>query len=70
MKTIIRLKIGIISILLIAVNFGCVKDFDELNTPKNLVTDEVVDVDLIFTRVQVYSIIRYNPSGGSIGRSA
>lgn len=68
MITMIRLKIGIVSIMLIAVNYGCVKDFDDQNTPNNLVIEEVVNVDLIFTRVQVYSTLRNY--GGSVGRSA
>ncbi len=46
--------------------FGCTDDFEKLNTPKDLVTDDVVDVNLILTRVEAYAFVRntgYNRVG-------
>jgi len=47
---------------------SCTKDFEELNTPNNLVTAEFVNVDLMLTLVQVNAIKIGTPSGtGVIG---
>lgn len=56
--------------LLIALNYSCTDNFEELNSPKNLVTDATVDVDLIMSRVQTYAFIRdahggVNSAGGT-----
>ncbi len=36
--------------------YSCTDDFEELNTKNDLVTEDLVNVDLIFTRVQVRAI--------------
>lgn len=54
--------------MIVTTMIGCTDDFDELNTPNDLVIDEVVDINLILTRVQAYAFIR-NASGGSINGS-
>ncbi len=55
-----KLKISIVLLFTISMFLGCTDDFDKLNTPKNLVTDDLVDVNLILTRVQAYAFIRDN----------
>ena len=44
-------------------NNACTKDFEEINTAPWLVSEELVDVDLIFTRVQYRSIIGATSNG-------
>lgn len=48
--------------------YSCTDGFEELNTKNNLVTEDLVDVDLMFTLVLVNSIKGGTPSGtGTIG---
>ena len=51
------------SAALMLMNNACTKDFEELNTPPWLVSEQLVDVDLILTRVQYRSIIGATSSG-------
>lgn len=69
MKTYIKIKLFIaLSLTLMIMNNGCTKNFEELNTPPNLVTEDLVNVDLILTRVQYLSIVGETPHGdGTIG---
>lgn len=71
MKTNMKIKFFIalsLTVTLMIIGDGCTKDFEELNTPPNLVTEDIVNVDYIFTRVQYLSIVVGNPNGdGTIG---
>ncbi|NOY37304.1 MAG: SusD/RagB family nutrient-binding outer membrane lipoprotein [Chlorobi bacterium] len=69
MKTYIKIRLIIVlSLTLMIMNNGCTKNFEELNTPPNLVTESLINVDLILTRVQYLSIVTGNPNGvGTIG---
>ncbi len=68
MKTHKNIKISILFSAIIFMILSCTDDFEELNTPNNLVTADLVDVNLIFTRVQFNSIKSGTTSGvGTIG---
>lgn len=67
MKTYKIFKISIVASI-VTLLIGCTDSFDDLNTPNDLVTDEVVDINLILTRVQAYAFIR-NGTGGRISGS-
>jgi hypothetical protein len=69
MKTYLKIKIFIaLSLMLMIMSNGCTKNFEELNTPPNLVTEDLINVNLIFTRVQYLSIVTGTPTGtGTIG---
>lgn len=68
MKTYKNIKFIIVFSLAILMSYSCTDGFEELNTQKNLVTEDLVNVDLIFTRVQVWSIKEDTPNGtGTIG---
>jgi hypothetical protein len=64
------IKIQIVSALVLAIMFmfnACTDNFDKLNTPNDLVTEDIVNVDLMFTSVQVAAIHKGAPSGQSSG---
>jgi len=68
MKTYKNIKFIIVFSIAILVSYSCTDEFEELNTQKNLVTEDLVDVNLIFTRVLVWSIKEDTPGGtGTIG---
>jgi hypothetical protein len=53
----------IVSILLVLVlSFSCTKDFEQMNTKRDLVIRELVDVNMIFTKVLVDAVV--NGEGG------
>ncbi|WP_236974574.1 SusD/RagB family nutrient-binding outer membrane lipoprotein [Membranihabitans maritimus] len=65
-----KIYIRIIPIVLSALFFStsCTKDFEEINTPRDLLLEDKVDVNLMLTRVMTYAIIRDGESGfGTIG---
>jgi len=64
MKTNIKFKLSTVALIMTMV-MGCTDSFNELNTSNDLVTDEVVDVNLLLTRVQAYAFIR-DGSGGKL----
>ncbi|MEQ8552085.1 MAG: SusD/RagB family nutrient-binding outer membrane lipoprotein [Cyclobacteriaceae bacterium] len=68
MKKFNMIKISIVSLVL-TLMVACTDHFDQLNTPNNLVTDDVVDIDLIFARVQAYAFIRDQTGGVVDGTS-
>ncbi|MEQ9218948.1 MAG: SusD/RagB family nutrient-binding outer membrane lipoprotein [Cyclobacteriaceae bacterium] len=68
MKKFNIIKVSIASLVLTLLS-ACTDHFDQLNTPNNLVTDEVVDIDLIFTRIQAYAFIRDQTGGVVNGTS-
>ncbi|MCF6224613.1 MAG: SusD/RagB family nutrient-binding outer membrane lipoprotein [Flavobacteriaceae bacterium] len=68
MKTFKNIKILILTSLVIFGVASCTDGFEELNTKNDLVTENLVDVDLIFTRVLVEAIKVGTPIGtGTIG---
>ncbi len=68
MKTYKSIKFIVVFSIAILMSYSCTDGFEDLNTPNNLVTADLVDVNLMFTRVQVRSIKEGTPSGtGTIG---
>ncbi|MBE9511870.1 MAG: SusD/RagB family nutrient-binding outer membrane lipoprotein [Bacteroidetes bacterium] len=69
MKTYMKIKIfTVFSLALLLMNNACTDHFEELNTPNNLVTEDLVNIDLMFTLVQYRSIVSETPNGaGTIG---
>ena len=64
MKTYMKIKIfTVFSLALLLMNNACTDHFEELNTPNNLVTEDLVNVDLMFTLVQNRSIVDGISSG-------
>lgn len=65
MKSLIKyIKIAVVPVLVMFMINSCTKDFDELNTKNSLVTEDVLNTDLLLTYVQVQAFI-YNASGGA-----
>ena len=64
MKSLISIKIVSVLALVLLLTNSCTEDFDELNTRNNLVTEEVLNTDLLLTYVQHYAIVT-NLGGGS-----
>ncbi|MCK5276874.1 MAG: SusD/RagB family nutrient-binding outer membrane lipoprotein, partial [Cyclobacteriaceae bacterium] len=68
MKTYKSIKFIIAFSIAILMSYACTDDFEELNTQSNLVTEDLIDVNLLLTRVQVRSIKEETPNGtGTIG---
>ncbi len=68
MKIYKNIKFIIVFSIAILMSYSCTDGFEELNTQKNLVTADLVNVNLIFTRVQVQAIKNGTPNGtGTIG---
>lgn len=69
MKTYMKINLLIaFSAALMLMNNACTKNFLDLNTPPNLVTEDLINVDLMLTRVQYLSIVSATPHGdGTIG---
>ncbi len=66
MKTYIKIT-GVLSLVLLMAT-SCTDDFEEMNTPKDLVTEEVVDMDMLFARVLSRAVIVNEESGfGTVG---
>tara|TARA_R110002049_G_scaffold309306_1_gene520973 strand:- start:8945 stop:10633 length:1689 start_codon:yes stop_codon:yes gene_type:complete len=49
---------------------SCTKDFEEMNTSRSLVLQEIVDIDMMFTRVLVTSILNGENGSGTTGNWA
>lgn len=57
--------------LILLISFSCTDKFEEMNTPKDLITEELVEVDMLFTRVLALAVIENEESGlGTIGNWA
>ncbi len=68
METIRNIKFIIFLSIIILLSNSCTDNFEELNTQKNLVTEDLVNVNLILTRVEVWAIKEDTPNGtGTIG---
>ncbi len=57
----------VISLALLLMNNACTDNFEELNTPNNLVTEDLVNIDLMLTLVQRNSVIFGSNGHGTIG---
>ncbi|MFN2396660.1 MAG: SusD/RagB family nutrient-binding outer membrane lipoprotein, partial [Bacteroidales bacterium] len=68
MKTYIKIQlVSLIALFLLAFN-ACTDKYDEINTRNSLVTEDLINVDLLFTRVEVQSIHFGSPYGtGTLG---
>lgn len=61
-------KILFILIISLVVNFSCTDDFAEMNTPNDLITSDVINIDYMFTRVLATAIVHSEEDGmGTIG---
>jgi len=68
MKTYKNTKLILLFSLTLLVSYSCTEGFEELNTRNDLITEDLVDVNLIFTRVQVRAIKEGTTNGtGTIG---
>jgi hypothetical protein len=61
MKT--HIKIIILFSLLLLLGNACTDDFDQLNTSRSLVTEDVADVNMMFTRVLATTIVESPEEG-------
>ncbi|RLD70322.1 MAG: hypothetical protein DRI98_08200 [Bacteroidetes bacterium] len=64
MKSLIRITIVAVLALVILMINACTEDFEELNTRNSLVTEEVLNTDLLFTYFQHQAIVQ-DLGGGS-----
>ena len=64
MKSLLNIKIVTVLALVILMINSCTEDFDELNTRNNLVTEDVLNTDLLFTYV-LHRSIATGLDGGS-----
>jgi len=64
----IHTKIIAVCSLAFAMATSCTEDFGEMNTPKDLITEEVVQLDMLFARVLARSVIVNEETGfGTVG---
>lgn len=56
MKTYIKIQLVSVLALAMLIFNACTEDFDQLNTSNNLVTEDLINIDLMFTWVQVSAI--------------
>lgn len=61
------LKIITVSSLVLFMIFSCTDDFERMNTSRSLVTQEIVDIDMMFTRVLAVSIVNAEDGFGTTG---
>ncbi len=53
------------------INISCTEDFDEMNTSRSLITQELVDVNMLFTQVLANAIVENQENGfGTTGNWA
>ncbi len=68
MHTYKNIKFAVFFSMAILMSYSCTDGFEELNTSNKLVTEEIIDVNLMLTYVQVRAIKRNTPNGsGTIG---
>lgn len=68
MKTYLRLIIILVLSLAVPMMNSCTDEFEKLNTPRDLLLEDAVDVDMMFTRVMTYICVVSNTDGmGTIG---
>ncbi|MCF6332323.1 MAG: SusD/RagB family nutrient-binding outer membrane lipoprotein [Draconibacterium sp.] len=70
MKTYIKIQLVFVLALGMIIFNACTDDFERMNTRNSLVTEDLINVDLMFTRVQVYAIHRDAPNGMGGGNEA
>lgn len=68
MKLFNKIKLITVFTSLLWLSNACTDDFKELNTPSDLITEDVINVNLLLTRVQQQAIVANSPNGrGTIG---
>jgi hypothetical protein len=67
MKTNIRAKLIVMTLLVLSMIISCTKDFPSLNTPKDLITEDLVSVDMLFTQVIASEVAHGSDGMGTIG---
>jgi len=65
MKSVINIKIVVGLVMLLLMIISCTKDYEDLNIRNDLVTEEVLNTNLLMTYVQYRSYIYYGNGGGS-----
>lgn len=65
MKSVINIKIAAGLALLLLMIGSCTKDFEDLNTRNDLVTQEVLNTDLLMTYIQYQAIVKGLDGGSS-----
>ncbi len=65
MKTYIKI-IFLISLVTL-INISCTDDFDKINTSRKLVTEELVDVNMMFTQVLANAVVNKEMGLGTVG---
>lgn len=69
MKT--HIKITALFSLMLLLGLSCTDDFDEMNTARDLITQDLVDVNMLFTRVLATTIVESPENGfGTTGNWA
>ncbi|VAW23226.1 Cell surface glycan-binding lipoprotein, utilization system for glycans and polysaccharides (PUL), SusD family [hydrothermal vent metagenome] len=56
MKTYIKTQLISVLVLLLVIFNACTEEYEKMNTSNSLVTEDLINVDLLFTRVQVQAI--------------
>lgn len=67
MKTYIKIKIVFVLAFATMLFNACTEDFEVMNTKNDLISEDLIDVNLMFTRVQVYSVHLYASTGQAGG---
>ncbi|MEQ6122319.1 SusD/RagB family nutrient-binding outer membrane lipoprotein [Reichenbachiella sp. MALMAid0571] len=57
------IKIAFMLLVSLLINISCTDDFAELNTPNDLITSDVINLDFLFTRVLAESIVHSEENG-------
>ncbi len=68
MKSIIKILATVSLILL--VSSSCTDDFDRMNTSRSLITQDLVDENMMFTKVLVDAVVNYENGFGTTGNWA
>ncbi len=64
------INIIVIILLLSSINNSCTDRFDEINTSRRLVIRELVDINMMFTKVMVDAVLNYEDGFGQTGNYA
>ena len=66
-----NIKIVTVLSLVLLMSNSCTEDFDAMNTPRDLILQDLVDVDMMFTRVLARSVVVNDENGfGTVGNWA
>lgn len=64
------IKILTVVSLVSLLSFSCTDDFDRMNTSRSLVTQEIVDIDMMFTRLMAETFVNGESGFGTTGNWA